>query len=583
MKFFTLGSALCVASVMSVSAQNIQVSGMQAEKMQSLERRINLENVQTTRKADIPVTNSSLLKVQKKVAFSQAREAGVTASYKEPEGLLSLGIAETTSYFGMAQRRGGAFVPYTFTNTSTGANNYEWVYWNLAESQDSIKSNATDLSYTPGFTYAPLPTLTAWNGDQNSVTNGLPERLTDQRVFLLAGGSNTAANSEGDDRNFGAMTYPNLWYSDNGSIALIATETSYPFDEQTKTAWAQIGLNDADIQAYGNFFPKPISPYYITKMWAFIRAELTKEISLQIKLYEVTYNEDGTGVIGDVIATGETIVNPTNNGIVTFNLFGVDEDGFETEDPITIRTAILAEISGFNGDDGVRSFSLPAPNGSLYEAIPTDNGYQINSISGLECHAVLRMTGNAGGQSFEGFIDVPSWYYGPNDDGYYSDITDFFIMTDAVYAWLYTNDSKILNLSKDGGEVSFDVHSYWPWEVGALNLISADGQDDSWLKANVAQIENGLIRFTFSADKCEAAEGRKLDLILSGVGCPDLAFTVNQGAKLSINGVEADKDVKAVEYYDVMGRKLNAQPENGIFIRKAVMTDGSVKTAKVAK
>lgn len=110
MKLFTVASALCLASVMSVSAQNIQVSGMQPEKMHSLERQISRENLRTSQKADIPVTNSSLLKVQKKVAFSPAREAGVTASYKEPEGLLSMGVSEAGNYYQMARRRGGAFV-----------------------------------------------------------------------------------------------------------------------------------------------------------------------------------------------------------------------------------------------------------------------------------------------------------------------------------------------------------------------------------------------------------------------------------------------------------------------------------------
>ena len=49
-----------------------------------------------------------------------------------------------------------------------------------------------------------------------------------------------------------------------------------------------------------------------------------------------------------------------------------------------------------------------------------------------------------------------------------------------------------------------------------------------------------------------------------------------------VKAVESLADVKSVEYYNLSGVRV-ANPESGIYVRKATMTDGSVVVSKVVK
>jgi len=46
--------------------------------------------------------------------------------------------------------------------------------------------------------------------------------------------------------------------------------------------------------------------------------------------------------------------------------------------------------------------------------------------------------------------------------------------------------------------------------------------------------------------------------------------------------VNANATVVATEYYDFLGRKLSAAPQNGIVIKKEILSNGTSKANKVA-
>lgn len=50
-----------------------------------------------------------------------------------------------------------------------------------------------------------------------------------------------------------------------------------------------------------------------------------------------------------------------------------------------------------------------------------------------------------------------------------------------------------------------------------------------------------------------------------------------------IDDVAADVETIAVEYYNIQGQKLNAAPENGLYIQKAIKADGTIKASKLVK
>ncbi|MBQ9073112.1 MAG: hypothetical protein IJY30_01410, partial [Muribaculaceae bacterium] len=62
-------------------------------------------------------------------------------------------------------------------------------------------------------------------------------------------------------------------------------------------------------------------------------------------------------------------------------------------------------------------------------------------------------------------------------------------------------------------------------------------------------------------------------------------FATASIGEAGIDNVAADSDaeVVATEYFNIQGQKLNAVPETGIFVKKNIKADGSVKAVKVVK
>lgn len=63
------------------------------------------------------------------------------------------------------------------------------------------------------------------------------------------------------------------------------------------------------------------------------------------------------------------------------------------------------------------------------------------------------------------------------------------------------------------------------------------------------------------------------------------AYDINATVVAGIEDIvaESDAEVIAVEYYNIQGQKLNAAPENGLYIQKAIKADGTVKASKLVK
>lgn len=54
-------------------------------------------------------------------------------------------------------------------------------------------------------------------------------------------------------------------------------------------------------------------------------------------------------------------------------------------------------------------------------------------------------------------------------------------------------------------------------------------------------------------------------------------------SQAAIEDVTVDAEVVAVEYFNIQGQKLSVEPENGLFIKKEILSNGAVKTAKIVK
>lgn len=580
MKYSTLILAAGLVFSGSVSAQDLEQMAVKHPTLVQTEARAASF---TPLKTGVSEPVKKVITSSKTVRFGMSRAASAQAYYTQPDGLFSYGIDEKGSGIatGIDYRFGGAYCDYTFTNQSQNATSYEWSYKDDATG-DEFTSNAVNLSVNlPLGTSITSPVLKA-NGEGGSSTYVYPN---ENASVYFRGAATTQILFSGSDAptTLGITTYGGNWNKNAGwSWGSIF---AYPLEEQANSIWKQtFGADSVRMVGFANVFDKPLQPYYITKMWSWFNVKNSKPVSLLCTIYKAAYDENGYLVKGDVIAEGETVVSANPQGssiIVTFPLYIINEDGDPVEGtPIIINDEIIVEVSGFDGADGL---DLLAPvwgtgnyaysqDGTTYLTAPTHAFFDVEAMAN-------------NGQSATLLSEQPVLYYGDEAMTYMIQTSDLTYMLDAVFPFCSVNE-KVVNLPVSGGEGVLEANCYWRIgtdENSACVLAYADeNQNADWLEVSISS-ENGVQYLTFSADACTDPEGRKVELALYGLAMNPVYFTVNQGAKISIDGVEADKDVKAVEFYDVMGRKLNAQPENGMFIRKAVMTDGSVKTAKVAK
>ena len=51
----------------------------------------------------------------------------------------------------------------------------------------------------------------------------------------------------------------------------------------------------------------------------------------------------------------------------------------------------------------------------------------------------------------------------------------------------------------------------------------------------------------------------------------------------AVEEIESDAPVVSKTYYNFQGQRLSGEPENGMYIVRAIKADGTVKTTKIAK
>lgn len=61
------------------------------------------------------------------------------------------------------------------------------------------------------------------------------------------------------------------------------------------------------------------------------------------------------------------------------------------------------------------------------------------------------------------------------------------------------------------------------------------------------------------------------------------AYDANASSGIEDVIAESNAEVIAVEYYNIQGQKLSVEPENGLYIQKAIKADGTVKASKLVK
>lgn len=554
--FALLLSSLAVASTAFAAAPEVNSGLVRMNKT-------SLEPMQVSSHAPAygkKLSEQSLTKSKKIESKAPAKAPALSVSYQEPEGLFALGLSEGRNcYQNLSFRRGPAYTPLKWTNTSTGATEFEW------EMISDFSTGGTSIYKTVDFERSEIwctedgPILYGMDAEGNAgmfqmgAENISDSELSNTNIVYFFGGPCVVGD---DDIDLGMTTYMHA-QNGGGFIGVDFMQFANNSEDVDPTTHIDPIFTDPDgfdlknprFIAYANRFHAPAAPYLISKMWCWMSIAVNKPTVVEMNLYKI--DEDGS-VSDEVLASGSLSIAPGDDlPTMPFDLYALDEDGLETDELIVIDSAFMAVMT-FNNDDIDQVYPV-CGGGAVYPA-DEKNPYTMNGYMMLEDEGELL------------FVRPPYSYYSDNSRTNLCAVTDWLWMVDALFPWTYAvDDVKVAQVPVEGGTASFNISSYIG--IQYFNYYLPEGCD--WLDFDNATVESNQelqcqVLNIPVAPLPEGVEGRSAEIYVEGIGT-DLTITVNQGEVTAVSVVAADKNAV---YYDLAGRRV-ANPEKGIFIKKS--------------
>lgn len=597
--------ALATGSVFSASAAE-KVSG-EALKLAKTDMPIEVATA-NEKSAASAVAAEEAVPVTKIAAASKSAslKADVAASFDEPEGFFTLGLTESLSGYTFAYRKGPAYQDMTWTNTSTGASSYVWSYTDPEfESTTNLVSSATDLTVNYPWATFDSPVLAASAEDGTTDTYDVTEQ-----IGYFTGGDTELS----DGYVFGISTYERPYYRDeDGYKFTYSSQYTYDvsgtsgFTNGTYSTWSDYledeNYSKIELAGFANIFPAPASTYAITKMWCWINVTATAATSLNT--YIIRIDDEGL-ITNDTIAYGTATIAAGTNSVVSFDLVTIDEDGFESTDPINIDSSIMVVIDGWVGNSAISRLYPTWPNGMLYTRAEGND---------FERKALCMVDGtDADGNVTRAFYYAPWSYY--TDDTYTTliAVTDWMFMLDAEFWWIVSDADEYNFASASESQMVVTLDSYYSFSDEVWTIEEVDGADYSWLSFEAYNVPttdgsgfSGEIQLTTTAAALpEGTTYREANLKFSYPGASKtIKFTqgesgvsstvVDNSSTVKVDGenilINAADDVTGATVYSVTGQKVAETSVDGnATIDAAGLTDGlyivklnNGKTVKVIK
>lgn len=526
-------------------------------------------------------------------AVAPKTSSDLNAYYEVPDGMFHYGLTYDRKGFDVDFVFGGAHVPVTFKNQSTGATSYVWTYTDPLTFDGDLTSNDENLTVTYPWSSLTAPVLSASDGTNNDTYDPYTEYKAGgvgyQGVYAFGGdtkdNSGAAAGITTTRMQAGSEGYSSFY---NYCYNVSGEEGFDPngFRNAWNTAIFNEGETDVRLTSFCNIFPKPNSTYCISQLWTWASITASAETELECKIWEV----DDEGKITDNLIAFGTAVIPAGemSEMPVFDLKTIDEFGFESSDPINISTAIMVELTGFFQNPGITELSPVASCNNVYD--PNSSNPFINYRHAL-CKFEYK---DADGQ------DMISYFYNPWS--YFTDetrttlcaVTDWMFMLDAEFWWLDADEYEY-HFPNEGGSYDIDMYGYRPHA-----LPDADGNeyywsaepvdpeaDVDWLEISFdSQVEfdpeanedayTGVTVATFTAEPLpEGVEGRSVDVKVSYPGA-ELVISLSQG----VLGVK-DVTVKSAQYVNVVGNDFVVKATSDV-TKAEVYTAAGVKVAEAA-
>lgn len=579
-KSLLLTSLLCTGATMFAVAPKTVVASPEATQMVKVQA--------ADKKADAVVAKDAKIR-------ANAPVAGVLSNYNVPAGMFFKGTDETLSGYKYNMAVGGAYKPVTWTNASVNAVEYSWAYTNPEfpedESLQTIYSTEENLTVTYPYSSIASPVLEAFGEDGSEdvidpyTLATVNNEIGNLPVFYFFGGY--------DENGVGLMTYPRKGVTTPGFTSFIqmgymknpGQYANYFGENGTALRWTEIFEDsevgtDPQMTGFANLFPKPQSAYLTTRAWLWLSIDAGDVVSatpLTVTLYKVT---DEGEITDEVIASGTTTVMPQDEDYdpIGFDLKVLDEDGFETEEPVLINSAVMMVVTGFAAENsGIKNVIPVAGNGMIWSR----NDYESNPfVDVTHAYSYITYKDNDGVEK-SGFFKSPLNYIESEAEKKYIAVTDYIFQMDYIFgACEEANNDYTFNAPYNGGDKTFDFNVIF--YISPEDIVVSEGAD--WIQTSIVDANtNGVgsqVKVTVAANETGAA--RTATVTVSAPAAEPKVITVGQGTS-GIEIIENGVETVASEYYDLQGRKLYGEPVNGLFIRKDVKADGSVKAVKVVK
>ncbi|MDE6553295.1 MAG: hypothetical protein K2K98_10155 [Muribaculaceae bacterium] len=558
--FALLLSSLAVASSAVAAAPEVN---SQLEKMS----KSSVEPVQLSCKQATfgkSLSKGSLVKTNRIQSKAPAKVEGLNVSYEEPEGLFALGMSETRRGFsGFSYRRGPAYFPLTWKNTSTGATEFEWEMISDYENHTTSIYKTYDFERSEVWCTEDGPVLYGMDAEGNGkafqigAENVSDMELSKPNIGYFFGGDCVLDTQSGTD--YGMSTY---MFSQNagGYIGVDFMQyslTSKDVDPKTHldpifTSEQGFGFVDPQFVGFCNYFHAPAAPYLITKMWCWMNLTVNKPTVVNMTLYKM----NGGYMTEDVIASGSLSVSPTDKfDTLPFELFTLDEDDLETDDPVVIDCDFMAVMT-FNNEDIDQVYPV-CGGGANFPATSETNPFYANGR--------MLLIENGGPEDAQGlyYIRPPYAFFTDNTRTEMAAVTDWLWMVDATYPWTRSADGVTeVNVPAEGGVASFNIDTYF-----GLQYFNYEVPD--WIdfeNANITinqELRCQVLNLPVNALPA-GVEGRSAEVKIDGIGT-QMTVVVTQGKVDAVSTIVVDKNA---EYFDLQGRRV-ANPEKGLYIKKS--------------
>jgi len=383
----TTAGAQLKTSVSQSKAMNAKAK-LTAIKNHPQPQKLNINEISTMKemKADVSAMKFEAPRAPKKAGYLEP-------FYKRPAGMyfspfIAVDGAGLYSYGSYSFLMMKPFADYTFEGTCEGADestNYAWDIW-FGGDYYGI-DDVMGVTFSNTFAVDDCPVFYAVDGaldDPNAAWYQYQIKNYDNEEGLsgaITTNSETPAQllsipysemyEEGVEFMYSSKTMVDGGRNCDFAGSITRYYGAEPWGNNEYGWW--FGKNASHVDGMAMAFEKPSHPYMLKNVYLqAYDVECTAPVKLTCRVYKLDeipeYIDEGSGVSlplepGELIVTGEGIVTPTTqedkNGLITFTLFGQDEDDPELvyEYTPTIDYPILICVDGYNEEDALVNFS----------------------------------------------------------------------------------------------------------------------------------------------------------------------------------------------------------------------------------